>query len=515
MYKLMIVDDEMLSRVGMESLIDWNRYGYEVIGTADSAERALEMIAKEKPDVIFTDVVMQDMSGVELTRVVKQRYPEILVVALSCYSDIAYVKNIIRYGAEDYLQKLSMTPEDIVGLLEQLTTKLDKQRGVLSVERDDPGQLFLRVLNESDKDAVQRLHMAIAETGEPSYRVAVIRVRDAETATQRQGSVVRQAIDWLCDEYLQPVYGIAYVREGQTAALIRSAPQEDMRGRAQRIVRHAKTYINLDVVIGMSQSFTNLSEIPIRYKKADVASHASYLAPAERVFFFSPENQREANALSSRGNRVRELIGCLDLEGALEAATRLVACMKQVPSQSVVSRQIFTMILTEMVRKAVESDVRLDNMGVMEDIAHASLDEIEDIDQAFELFSGLLRRVAEQIVGNNSRHRDDIRKLLSYIEAHYAENITLSRAAAIVCMSESHLSGVFKKETGKGLIRYLEEYRIAVAAKMMMETKEPFYLIAEKVGYPNVNYFGRVFKKVRGETPSQFVERQKCEEKTE
>lgn len=85
MYKVLIVDDDLLARMGMMSLIDWQKYGFEVVGTADSGEQALELMDEHQPDVVFTDVVMHGgMDGVELTRQIKLRYPQVLVVALSC-----------------------------------------------------------------------------------------------------------------------------------------------------------------------------------------------------------------------------------------------------------------------------------------------------------------------------------------------------------------------------------------------------------------------------------------------
>ena len=85
MYKVLIVDDDLLARVGMMSLIDWQKCGFEVVGAADSGEQALEMMQQHQPDVVFTDVVMHGgMDGVELTRRIKERWPQVLVVALSC-----------------------------------------------------------------------------------------------------------------------------------------------------------------------------------------------------------------------------------------------------------------------------------------------------------------------------------------------------------------------------------------------------------------------------------------------
>jgi len=117
--------------------------------------------------------------------------------------------------------------------------------------------------------------------------------------------------------------------------------------------------------------------------------------------------------------------------------------------------------------------------------------------------------LADKAIGAMTRvrsqtYRKEISRLIDYLKLHFAENITLSSAARYINMSESYLSTMFKKETGVSFVEYLTRLRIEKAAELLKTSDMPSYIIAEKVGYENINYFGRSFKKVMGVSPSQF-----------
>ena len=101
-------------------------------------------------------------------------------------------------------------------------------------------------------------------------------------------------------------------------------------------------------------------------------------------------------------------------------------------------------------------------------------------------------------------YREEIQRLIDYIKVNYYEDLSLKRASQITHMSESYLSFIFKKETQIGFTEYVNQVRVNKAAEYLRQTDWPIYLIAEKVGYDNINYFGRIFKRILGLSPSQY-----------
>ncbi len=108
----------------------------------------------------------------------------------------------------------------------------------------------------------------------------------------------------------------------------------------------------------------------------------------------------------------------------------------------------------------------------------------------------------------DGEYRDVIYRVFSYIEEHFSEeDLGLTKVAEHIGLSPNHLSTVFKEETGQSFTRYLTDYRINEAKKMLDGSKKRSSEIAELVGYPDPHYFSSVFKKQTGLTPSQYRER--------
>ncbi|MCR2803879.1 response regulator [Paenibacillus soyae] len=98
----------------------------------------------------------------------------------------------------------------------------------------------------------------------------------------------------------------------------------------------------------------------------------------------------------------------------------------------------------------------------------------------------------------------EVKKIIHYIERHYAEEITLASLARHVMMGENYVSALFKKKTGETLIHYLHRVRIEKAIDYLRSTDLPVNQIGHNVGFMNDNYFIKIFKRMTGTTPSQY-----------
>lgn len=105
MIKVLIVDDERLVRNLLKICIDWNSIGMEIIGEASSGEDAIKLVDKYQPEIVFTDICMNSMDGIEFTESIMKRNPSIKVVVISGYDDFKYAQRGIRAGIKDYILK--------------------------------------------------------------------------------------------------------------------------------------------------------------------------------------------------------------------------------------------------------------------------------------------------------------------------------------------------------------------------------------------------------------------------
>ena len=120
---VLIVDDDKLARKGLVAIMDWEKYGFEVVGDVQNGRKALEFLRNHPVDIVFTDIDMPEIDGLELMQMCREEFPEIKFVILSVYENFSYAQTAIRMGALDYISKISFSPEECGSILERVSAK--------------------------------------------------------------------------------------------------------------------------------------------------------------------------------------------------------------------------------------------------------------------------------------------------------------------------------------------------------------------------------------------------------
>ncbi len=111
--RLLIADDQILFAESLHYVLKGISDEIELVGIATDGEKAVDMVASKRPDVVLMDVRMPHMDGVEATKLIHRSFPEIKIVMLTTFDDDEYVHFAVKYGAVGYLLK-NITPEDLV-----------------------------------------------------------------------------------------------------------------------------------------------------------------------------------------------------------------------------------------------------------------------------------------------------------------------------------------------------------------------------------------------------------------
>ena len=118
--KALIVEDELLARLGMRSLIDWGAMGITLLEDASDGAEALKRIEKEQPDLILLDLNIPEINGLELLQIIRQRKLPSKVIVVSCYEDFDTVKKAMKLGAVDYIRKFGLSKEELLSTLRNI-----------------------------------------------------------------------------------------------------------------------------------------------------------------------------------------------------------------------------------------------------------------------------------------------------------------------------------------------------------------------------------------------------------
>ena len=126
MRRVMIVDDEMPVRKLLQASIDWEALGLEVVGEAASGIEAINIIDDVNPDIVFVDINMPFMNGIEFTKMATSRYPDLYVIVLTGFDDFEYARECVRLPVVEYMLK-PIVRSEVEKVLKRLVDEMDKK----------------------------------------------------------------------------------------------------------------------------------------------------------------------------------------------------------------------------------------------------------------------------------------------------------------------------------------------------------------------------------------------------
>lgn len=126
MRRVMIVDDEMPVRKLLQASINWELLGLEVVGEAASGIEAINIIDDVNPDIVFVDINMPFMNGIEFTKMATARYPDLYVIVLTGFDDFEYARECVRLPVVEYMLK-PIVRSEVEKVLKRLVDELDKK----------------------------------------------------------------------------------------------------------------------------------------------------------------------------------------------------------------------------------------------------------------------------------------------------------------------------------------------------------------------------------------------------
>ncbi|WMJ86217.1 response regulator [Anaerocolumna sp. MB42-C2] len=136
MIKVLIVDDDKLARKGIISIMPWDKYDMKIIGDVQNGRAALEFLKDQEADIMFVDIDMPELGGIELMEECRKNFPNVQFVVLTFYEEFSYAQAAIRYGVLDYISKVQMEKEDGESILKRVFSNY-KQRNNTSSKYTD------------------------------------------------------------------------------------------------------------------------------------------------------------------------------------------------------------------------------------------------------------------------------------------------------------------------------------------------------------------------------------------
>ncbi len=442
MYRILIVDDNPLIRMGMKNMIQWGLFYATLAGEAENGEHALQLVKELEPDLIITDIRMPGKGGLYLLDQIQKNYPEINTIVISAYDEFQYAKEALKAGSIDYILK-PIDPEE---------------------------------LNKAIKKAFNNKSSGIAETAEMirSSRYDVIMALKPERnynisdLSELEGIKMGKMEDLffiLCSE--QNAHSIERLLSRRLKGCFLLGRQNTERGESPESLWRKAVYDAAGQILRKSH-------------KQFHSYHGDCLNQEKIALYCTTGNARS----------LKEMFHGLIASALSEEKLEIGGFIKKISSFLQILMSIDQKTFTEL-RKL------LDKVECHERrLVYFSLDElVYNIDE-------MIDRICQEysrILGNK---KDLVARVKDMVRKNYNYNISLHEIAQLFFVTPSYLSRLFKQETGTNLNNYITMIRMEKAKQLLEETDEKVNDIARMVGYQAPNYFARVFKKCNGYAPS-------------
>ncbi|MGI2296524.1 helix-turn-helix domain-containing protein [Paenibacillus sp. GXUN7292] len=468
--RVLIVEDDHLVRRGLISSMPWKQFNMTVIGEAANGEEALQFLEKHKVDLLFTDLLMPIMPGLELMMHVRDMYPQVGMVVLTFYEEFQYIQEALRLGALDYIIKVDLEFDQMHAVLDRVANAMQRLKYLVKPEERKSGnKVTLISLSEEECYSVlirlkQECAISYSELEHGVWQL--FGKHDDIREKIESGQIV-----------LPPYCGVVewtdYSRSNEA-----QDDQSVMENNKLAEVYNSNTNC-LKEVRGLFYYLYNKDKQYYQVVICELYQYCEQIEREQEGFFF-----QENNDWSS-------LLWTMD-EDRYEA--NLASIIFRKPPRVALEAYFYAM----MTHWKQQYEHRL------------LIIEMAFPWKCWRDASENLSRVRAQLRSaySTSSYSDDvvkhIMKALDFIHLHYQKEMQISKVAAVANMSRSYFSRCFHDITGSTFNDYLRKLRIQHAKKLLEQSTRSISWIAVQSGYINEKYFSRVFRQTVGLQPREY-----------
>lgn len=492
MFQIVLADDTRAIREGLSRHIPWEELGYRLVGTADCAQAAIQLIESHCVDVLLTDIVMDDMTGLDLIYFAKLINPDIRVMILSAYDRFEYAQRAIQLGADSFLTKpveLSELKRELLSIKEILVRSeamRRKNRLFVNLAR----RHFFTQLSDgefkTDREIREQAKQIEMEFPAGSYALAKWELRGG-------APLIPEEVE---DALTQTEGTIAVLSEPETGVFLIFTHQKQLEESANAL---AKALGRELFTLGVSGLHIDLSEFSLAMEEAQRTLEYSKLSGKESICLYSDFRHvfRKEAVLSAE--QEEQLLRCLSEQDQAGYTHQVDGILARVRGRGSIMREMCLSILLVTGRYVGQAEGGGEFGRILELMQSAPEESLEThlqsyVDTVFHQLRTEHKKVSNQIVD----------RAIQYILEHYSENITLGKLSEQVYVTPMYLSRLFKEKAGVSYIDYLTEVRIENAKHLLSDLSLRIYDIAEMVGYDSRKHFGKIFKERTGLSPKEY-----------
>lgn len=501
--RVLIVEDEIRIREGIEKLLSRLNDEFEIVGEAETGETGLRLLQKLKPDIVITDIKMPCMDGLEMLTRMSEQQINAKAIVLSAYSEFEYARQAMKLGVTEYLLK-PIAYNDFAQALENVKLQVEKDRQEKPSQIGTIEQIFQFLI--SDRIKIEEEILTYLENNYQIHENQSFVIICAYLGSHYEAvwENVKKYFEHAFSRYAKLSYCIieSVYRNSLIIVLYHYESAHDLeRWMQYQILNHSAErlsvgWIEVYGISNLKKGFDKLypymdwsialdKEVMISYPKITNIQTVSCIYPIEletrmKVAICAYDWEKVNGILkefheSFRDGKVyfpKEVKECyVRFLWAIIAIAKEIGCLEK---KELEQQRLLGMIM---------------NARIREELLEAS--------------DFLIRSIQPEKIGEDAVHLT-VKRVRSMIHEFYQSGITLEEIGFKLNTTPEYLGTLFHKEMGVTFSTYMKNYRINKAKELLCGTQLKLYEIAERVGYSDSKYFSKVFKEATGQLPTEY-----------
>ena len=520
----MLADDEPYILEGLSKIIDWEAEGYEIVKKASNGLEAYEYLRDNEVDIIFCDIQMPKMTGLELLqRIKEENLSDAYFIIVSGFNDFKYAQQAIRYGSMDYILK-PVSKESLQEILAKASVMKDME---LKDLRDNAGMkrayliqnLMMLLRGKFEDRHLDYIKTKLRLSEKIRYiHVSFDSIRALDEYDETELLSIKNRMLECCRNYLgvnedhcikdipgyEEEYELGFIYCDYMAKERDITEKEFMEGLSRTLEREN---LGIPIILLIGKSVDDLSKISHSYSSASTLRSFKNFRERKPIYFYEEEMQVNEKKVALCKKELDALIEAIEQNDSNGIDTCTDKLFDEMETASLVSETInmnTNYLLFRLIHLAVEQDETVNQEEVMlyisenvfdTGIARGSRIHTKSFAHEFADYLITLRKnVSRGVLA-------DIEKEIS---ENYSQNLTLRELSQKYYVNSSYLGQIFKKKYGMSFKDYLSNYRVQVAASLLLKSDMKIAQIAEEVGYKDTDYFINRFIALKGCTPSKY-----------
>lgn len=508
----LLIDDEVLALEFIENLINWEKEGFHIVGSATNGEEGLELFKQYRPQLVITDICMPGKNGLDLCQELRNLVPEVKLVILTAYKRFDYAQRAIGVGVVDYIVKHEITAETLEEKMRSVYQKLEEDyQGSRMAKRELLKSVMMG--NQKDPKAFWELSKEL-DHEKRQFVLFFYRKKHAGPLVlcKKEETKSLEDLEYMMD---LDVNESIYVSLWSIASSCLKLRPKQLESQAEAVYEWGA-----EAPLEETTCIVNCQPQQIRFMEKlytmclQYQEYARLMEISKRVIVLGERETQILNRKSScPGNwdtiyRMRSNLQKGEVYTAVELLKKLYL-QDLMESGTIKDAYLCNQMVVNILCKEQGGVDPL----VEEELLQRQLEQCQSLREMYGLFSEKMLSLQVKNDCGAKIQSDKIREAVKYMNRNYMKNIGIGDIAQYLGVSESYLVKSFKKEMKETVLDYLTGVRIRVAKERLLDSKSRIYKVAEECGFRSSQYFSNVFLRKTGMTPKQY--KQVYEEKEE